>query len=74
MKCFDNFLLCTSFSLKLVKKKIGKRKKNILLFVKFMSFKITRFHILKCRENEEYPPKIAINNHLNANCIKMLKF
>lgn len=43
------------------KKKIGKRKRNYLLFVKFMTFKITKFQTHKCRENEEYPKKKAIN-------------
>lgn len=57
MKCFDDFWLCTSFSWL---KKIGKRKRTNLLFVKFMTFKITRFHIHKCGENEEYKKK-AIN-------------
>lgn len=62
------------FFFKIGKKKIGKCKKNILLFVKFMIFKIIRFYIFKCRENEEYFLKIVINNYLNVNCIKILKF
>lgn len=42
---------------KIGKKKIGKRKRNNLLFVKCMTFKITRYQIHKCRENEEYQKK-----------------